>query len=197
MAGMEEDRRYGSQRRIAGSSLADFIDMEVRPRLVDSGSFSRKDYQHQFNQTTSYMSPHTSRQQIIPGSAETRAVTSYSLTPKGEAAREELELRMAAVLQVLKQERPSWVDEKPQQALMAAMIAVAAGRPEPTEEAELQLVTQLSEQGASTDTVPQESAAYEVYQPVWFDWTIYDSFERTYAEVDSGCDVGGGEGGGW
>jgi hypothetical protein len=108
-----------------------------------------------------------------------------------------LELRMAAVLQVLKRERPSWVDEKPQQALMAAMVAVAAGRPEPTEEAELQLVTQLSEQGASTDTAPQESAAYEVYQPVWFDWTIYDNFERTCAEADSGCDVGGGEGGGW
>ena len=181
----EAKQKYGS--------LADFTELELKPRLVEAGLYTREQYQYQYRMATSYA---TSFPQIEQQTTETQVVSDYLLTPKGEKARDEIELRMSAVLQRLQQERPTWVDEKPQQALMAAVVAVAAGRPEAAQEAEMNLIAQQSEQGAATAVVPQETeTAADYYQPLWLEWTVFDNMERTCATVDAGCDAGGGDSG--
>ena len=115
-----------------------------------------------------------------------------ALTPGGEAARADLESRMAGVLREMQLRRGSGVGRKPRQALMAAVIAVAVGGRMPSEETELQLVGMQVEQGAAMrhDTSGQSD--------MWFDWHVFNDFDRYFQAMDSEVEAGGswGDGGG-
>ena len=150
-----------------------FTEYEVVPRLVDAGLYKRDECQDQWLQPAS----------------------SYMRMSRGQIARDDLESRMSAVLHRMEEERPSLISKKPYQALLVAVVAAAAGRPSPLEEAELQLVTQGVEQAVSEAMVPQESTASEESWPIWLDWLIFDNFGRTFVTLDSGCGAGGGDGG--
>jgi hypothetical protein len=154
---LPEPRTIGSlanQARKKYGSLANFTEIEVKPRLVDAGLY-----------------------------------TSCPLTPREQALRDELESRMAAVLCELKQERSTWIDENPQQALLGAVVAVTVGRPKPAEETEMDLIAREVKPEADQAVMTPESTAPDYYQPVWIDWAIFNNLEKTYAEVDTGCDA--------
>ena len=106
----------------------------------------------------------------------------------------EMESRMAAVLHHMQQRRGCWIDREPHQALIAAVVAVAAERPTPLEKKEVQLITQQSERVDGVAAVPQENNTNDDSWPIWLDWLILHNFERTFAVVDSVHGVGCGDG---
>jgi hypothetical protein len=204
--GMSEPRTIDSltsQARQKYGSLEDFTEIEVKPRLIEAGLYSKKESGYQHNaQTTDYATSSLANNFRI--ASETRVVNSYPLTSRGKTLRDELKSRMAEVLRGLKQERSTWLDEKPRQALLGAVVAVAAGRLQPAEETEMDFLAQEIEPTATPILMPRENAAPDCCQPIWIDWTIFDNLEKTYASDDTvGTDTeqnndgndGGGDGG--
>ncbi len=110
-----------------------------------------------------------------------------ALTSPGEAARTDLESRMAGVLREMQQRRGSWVDRKPAWVLTAAIIAVAAGRMRPVAENELQLAGQQVERAASMPHDPIDQSG------IWYDWDSFSHFDTYFQtmgpEID-GVDCG-------
>jgi hypothetical protein len=109
-----------------------------------------------------------------------------ALTSGGDAARADLEGRMAGALRQMQRRRDSWIYQKPTQALMAAIIAVAVGQMRPVAEAELQLVGQQVGRAApmSGDSIDRSN--------IWCDWDVryFDNhFQTVDSEVD-GADFG-------
>jgi hypothetical protein len=125
--------------------------------------------------------------EVKPSLADAGLYTSYPLTPSEQTLRDEMELRLAAVLHEVKQERSTWIDEKPQEALLGAVVAVAVGRPKPAEKTEMELIAREVEPEADSAVMTPESTAPDYYQPVWIDWAIFDTLERTYPTLDTGC----------
>lgn len=115
-----------------------------------------------------------------------------ALTPEGEAAREDLERRLGGVLREMQMRRGSWVDRKPSEALMAAVVAVTQSGRMPPEGTELQLLGKQVEQAAA---MQHDASARDI----WFDWDFFNDFDRYSQAMDSEADAGdlGGDGGGW
>jgi hypothetical protein len=116
------------------------------------------------------------------------------LTPAGEAARADLESRMAGVLREMQLQRGSLVEKEPRKALLAAVLAVALGQRRPPEEAELELVGQQVEQGAAMAVAPDEAGGQS---GTWLDWHFFNQFDRYFQAMDSEVNAGeaGGDGG--
>ncbi|MBI4329345.1 MAG: hypothetical protein HY685_05735, partial [Chloroflexi bacterium] len=94
-------------------------------------------------------------------------------TPAGEAARADLESRVAGVLHEIQQRRASRVEKEPRQALVAAVIAVAVGLRRPPVETEPQTAEQQVEQGTVMTAAPQEAS---VQSDVWLDERFFNRF---------------------
>jgi hypothetical protein len=173
-----------SQARQKYGSLESFTEIEVKPRLVEAGLYSNKESGYQYNaQTTGNATSSLADNARI--ASETRGVNSYPLTSMGKTLRDELKSRMAEVLRGLKQERSTLIDEKPQQVLLGAVVAVAAGRLQPAEETEMDLLAQEIEPVATPALMTRENVAPDCSQPIWIHWTIFDNLEKTYSSNDT------------
>ena len=115
------------------------------------------------------------------------------LTPRGEAARVDLERRMARVLREMQARRRSWVEKEPRKALLAAVIAVAVGPRRPKEETQLQQIEHEVEEGAAAAVAPRDT---DGLTDIWLDWHFFSHFDGYFHAVDSGADEGESEGDG-
>jgi len=128
-------------------------------------------------------------QVVVPELARAGLYGERRLLPAGEAARADLETRLADVLQEMRGRRGSWVEREPRHALLGALLAVALGQRRLPDETELQLV---SHQGG---TMAVASQGTDGYSDMGFHWLIYYDFDRYFGMVDCGVDAGGGDGG--
>ena len=133
-------------------------------------------------------------QVVVPELLQAGLYGNGRLLPAGEAARADLEARMAVVLREMRQRQGSWVEKQPRQALLGAVLAVALGQRRLPEETQQQLVGEQVEQIATMAVAPQGTASY--YSDMRFQWLIYHDFDRYFGMVDSGVDAGGGPGDG-
>ena len=113
------------------------------------------------------------------------------LTPAGEAARADLESRMAGVLREMQHRRGSWVCKEPRRALLAAVLEVAVGRGGRQVEDDMQLLGQQVVEGTAMAVAPQEAS---VQSDRWLDWHFFNHFDRYFQAMDS--EVNAGESGG-
>jgi hypothetical protein len=165
--------RLTSQAKQKYGCIEGFAEKEVVPRLVNAGIYIDRGHQNQYPQAT----------------------TSCTQLSQSQKVLDELGSRMSTVLHQMKKERPYWISKKPQQALFAAVVTVAAGQPAPMEEDELKLVTQGIEQEADPAVTVQEDANPDGSFPIWLDWLIFDNFEKTFVTVCVGGGSDGGDGG--
>jgi hypothetical protein len=106
-----------------------------------------------------------------------------ALTPEGKAARADLERRMGGVLREMQMRRGSWVDWKPHEALMAAVVAVTQRGRMPPEGTELQLLGKQIERAAA---MQHDVSARDI----WFDWDFFNDFDRYFQAMDSEVNAG-------
>ena len=115
------------------------------------------------------------------------------LLPAGEAARADLETRLADVLREMQVRRSSWVEQEPRHALLGALLAVALGQRKLSDETDLQLVSHQVDQGGTMAVASQGTDGY--YSDMGVHWLMYYDFDRYFGMVDCGVDAGGGDGG--
>jgi len=121
------------------------------------------------------------------------------LTPKGQAARADLERRVGGVLREMRRRRAPWVEKEPRKALLAAVLAVAMGQDRTAEGSDLQLVERQVEQEAAQ---ARDTHGASDQGGLWLDWHFFNRFDTYFQAVDSevsasesGGDGDGGDGG--
>lgn len=178
------------QARKTYGSLRDFNNIEVKTSLVAGGLYEKKENQYQIpSYATSYAM--VSRNSLAVDAAETQIVTTYQMTPLGDKVKSELESQLGERLRQIKRERPEWIQEKPNQALISVMVSLATVQFRLVEDTEMQLINKSSETAAFVTAGQQKIADPNSYDQIWIDWDTLTNLDRVYEAVETECDNGG------